>query len=257
MKQPVKHPAKNPADTPAKRRFSFAFKFPERLKKPGYKYVAGILLVVAVLTSPRWGRANLRKLSYFHVRKVEIRGVRYLQPEDVVARLRVDTLRSIMDDVTPLEDRLRSLPQVSGVEIARRYPGTLVVTIQENLPVALVPRGDGLAAYDSAGRVLPIDPSRASLDLPILTRPDRGALRLIGQLRSSDPGMFARVSEVDADGSDLVFTLRSSLRVRAAAGVAPQRFRDIFPVESDLARRNERATELDIRYRDQVVARLQ
>jgi cell division protein FtsQ len=45
--------------------------------------------------------------------------------------------------------------------------------------------------------------------------------------------------------------------VRASAGVAPQRFRDIFPVESDLARRNERAAELDIRYRDQVVARLE
>jgi cell division protein FtsQ len=235
----------------------FRIGFPERLRKPGYRYLAGILLAIAIVTSPRWVRANLRKLDYFHVRKLEIRGVRYLQPDDVVARLRVDTVRSIVDDIAPLEDRLRSLPQVASVDIHRRFPGTLVVTISENLPVALVPRGDGLAAYDSAGRVLPIDPSRASLDLPILTRPDTAALRLIAQLRSTDPGMFARVSEVDADGSDLVFTLASSLRVRAAAGVAPQRFRDIFPVESDLARRNERAAELDIRYRDQVVARLQ
>jgi cell division protein FtsQ len=232
-------------------------KFPERLKKPGYKYLAGILLAAAVVTAPRWGRTNLRKLSYFHVRKIEIRGVSYLQPEDVVARLRVDTLRSIIDDVTPLEDRLRSLPQVSGVEITRRFPGTLIVTIQENLPVALVPLGDGLAPYDSSGRALPIDPSRAALDLPILTTPDRGALRLIAELRATDPDMFARISEVSADGADLVFTLGSSLRVRASSGVAPQRFRDIFPVESDLARRNERAGELDIRYRDQVVARLE
>jgi cell division protein FtsQ len=232
-------------------------KFPDRLRKPGYKYVAGILLAALVITSPRWGRANLRKLSYFHVRKIEIRGVSYLQPEDVVARLRVDTLRSIIDDVTPLEERLRSLPQVSAAEITRRFPGTLIVTIQENLPVALVPGGDGLQPYDSSGRALPIDPSRASLDLPILTHPDRGALRLIGEIRASEPGMFARISEVATEGTDLVFTLSSSLRVRASPGVAPQRFRDIFPVESDLARRNERAEELDIRYRDQVVARLE
>jgi cell division protein FtsQ len=232
-------------------------KFPERLRKPGYKYLAGIILAAVLVTSPRWGRANLRKLSYFHVRKIEIRGVSYLQPEDVVARLRVDTLRSIIDDVTPLEERLRSLPQVSSAEITRRFPGTLIVTIQENLPVALVPSGDGLQPYDTSGRAQPIDPSRASLDLPILTHPDRAALRLIGEIRASDPGMFARISEVATDGADLVFTLASSLRVRASAGVAPQRFRDIFPVESDLARRNERAAELDIRYRDQVVARLQ
>ena len=64
-------------------------KFPERLKKPGYRYLAGIALGVALLTSPKWGLSTLRRLSYFHVRKIEIRGVRYLQPDDVVARLRV------------------------------------------------------------------------------------------------------------------------------------------------------------------------
>lgn len=232
-------------------------KFPERLKKPGYRYLAAIAVGVALLTSPKWGLSTLRQLSYFHVRKIEIRGARYLQPDVVVARLRVDTLRSILDGVGSLEERLRSLPQVAQANISRRFPGTLVVTISENTPIALVPRGDGLQPYDSAGKPLPIDPSTANLDLPVLTAPDTGALRLMGQLRTVDPRMFDRISEVAPVGSDLVFTLTSSLRVRASSGVAPQRFRDIFPVESDLARRNERAAELDIRYRDQVVARLQ
>ena len=232
-------------------------KFPERLKKPGYRYLAGIIIAAAVVTAPRWGRATMHRMTYFHVRKLEIRGVRYLQPSDIVGRLRVDTLRSIVDDIAPLEARLRSHPQVADVAITRRFPGTLVVTIKENMPVALVPRGDGLQPYDSSGRALPIDPSRANLDLPVLTVPDRAALRLIGELRATDPKVFDLISEVAPDGHDLVFTLNSSLRVRASAGVAPQRFRDIFPVESDLARRNERAAELDIRYRDQVVARLE
>jgi cell division protein FtsQ len=232
-------------------------KFPERLKKPGYRYLAGIIVAAVVLTAPRWGRATMHRMTYFHVRKLDIRGVRYLQPSDIVARLRVDTLRSIVDDITPLEARLKSHPQVADVHITRRFPGTLVVTITENMPVALVPRGDGLQPYDSAGRALPIDPSSTNLDLPVVTTPDRGALRLMGELRAADPRMFALISEVAPVGQDLVFTLNSSLRVRASAGVAPERFRDIFPVESDLARRNERAAELDIRYRDQVVARLE
>ena len=231
--------------------------FPERLKKPGYRYLAGIAIAAALLTSPKWGMATLRRLSYFHVRKIEIRGVRYLEPDAVVATLRVDTLRSIVDPVGPLETRVRSLPQVADASITRRFPGTLIVTVTENLPVALVPKGDGLQPYDSAGKALPIDPSTANLDLPVLTVAARGALRLIGELRASDPKIFARISEVAPVGGDLLFTLTSSLQVRASAGVPPQRFRDIFPVESDLARRNERAAELDIRYRDQVVARLQ
>ncbi|MDQ2890298.1 MAG: FtsQ-type POTRA domain-containing protein [Gemmatimonadota bacterium] len=232
-------------------------KFPDRLRKPGYRYLAAVVVAAVLVTSPRWGRASLRRLTYFHVRKLDIRGTTYLQPEDVVARLRIDTLRSIVDDVRPLEARLRSHPQVADAMITRRPPGTLVVTIRENLPVALVPIGDGLVPYDSAARALPIDPSRAPVDLPVLTRPDAGALKLLGEIRASDPKLFATISEVVANGSDLLFTLTSALRVRTAAGVAPSRFRDIFPVESDLARRNERAAELDIRYRDQVVARLQ
>jgi cell division protein FtsQ len=232
-------------------------KFPDRLRKPGYRYLGAIALIAIMLTSPRWGSAALRRMTYFHVRKIEIRGVRYLQPEAVVSRLRVDTLRSIIDDVAPLEASLRKHPQVAEVHITRRFPGTLVVTIRENLPVALVPVGDGLQPYDSAGRALPIDPTRAGLDLPVVMTSDRGTLGLVGALRAANARVYDRISEVAPEGADLVFTFDPPLRVRASAGVAPDRFADIFPVESDLARRNERVAELDLRYRDQVVARLQ
>ncbi len=196
-------------------------------------------------------------MTYFHVRTIDIRGVKYLEPADVVARLRIDTTRSIIDDLAPLERRLDAHPEVAHAAISRRFPGTLVVTITENLPVALVPRGDGLQPYDSAGRALPIDPSRTNLNLPVVMSPDPGALHLVGALRSTEAKIYSRISEVAPVNGDLVFTLQPLLRVRADAGVAADRFRDIFPVEADLARRNERAAELDIRYRDQVIARVQ
>jgi cell division protein FtsQ len=47
------------------------------------------------------------------------------------------------------------------------------------------------------------------------------------------------------------------LRVRAKVGVSAARLTDIFPVEFDLRRRGARVAELDLRYRDQVIARLQ
>ncbi len=231
--------------------------FPARLKKPGYRYLAVIALLALGLTAPRWSHSLAHRLTYFHISKIEIRGTRYLQPEDIVARLRVDTLRSITDDVAPLEERLRTHPQVAEAHITRRFPGTLIVTIRENMPVALVPIGDGMQPYDSAGRALPIDPSRTALDLPVVTLPRRDVLALLGALRSIQPKIYERVSEVTPVGRDLVFTLTPALHVRTTAGVAADRFEDIFPVESDLARRNERIAELDIRYRDQVVARLQ
>jgi hypothetical protein len=41
------------------------------------------------------------------------------------------------------------------------------------------------------------------------------------------------------------------------ADVTVSRLADIFPVEHDLARRQARVAEIDLRYRDQVIARLQ
>jgi len=40
-------------------------------------------------------------------------------------------------------------------------------------------------------------------------------------------------------------------------GLSVERLADIFPVETDLARRQVSVSELDLRYRDQVIARLQ
>jgi len=45
--------------------------------------------------------------------------------------------------------------------------------------------------------------------------------------------------------------------VRAPSDVGAERLAQVLPVAADLARRHVRATELDLRYRDQVIARLQ
>lgn len=233
-------------------------KFPERLKKPGYKYLAGIFLIILAFMVPGWTKRFVHGMTYFHIRSIEIRGTHYLQPTDVLARLRVDTMRSLFDDVAPLEARLRAHPQIAKVHITRRPPSTLIVTITENLPVALVPAADGLQPYDSAGHKLPIDPSQTLVDLPVLSTLDLPALRLLGALRATHSKVYDRLSEVERDGTnDIILVLTPTLRVRTSPGVAPDRLQDIFPVESDLARRNERLAELDLRYRDQVIARLQ
>src|ERR1019366_686459 len=104
-------------------------------------------------------RRGATRMEYFHVRSVEVQGVRYLDPATVVERMAVDTMRSVWDDNAVLVARVKSLPQVADAVITRRLPGTLIVSIRENLPVALSPSPRGLEAVDSSGVVLPIDPT--------------------------------------------------------------------------------------------------
>jgi cell division protein FtsQ len=49
--------------------------------------------------------------------------------------------------------------------------------------------------------------------------------------------------------------MANTLVVLTTTEVTVARFRDILPVEADLARNHLRAVELDLRFRDQVIAR--
>ena len=223
------------------------------------------LAVLIVVAGPWWAPIILRQLDFFRVRRVEIDGARYVSPDEIVSRLRIDTTASLFDDVGPLEKRVRQHPSVRDVRIERKLPGTLLVRITENLPVAFVQAASGLVAVDATGRSLPVDPATADVDLPVLAVRDTLSLRVLGEVRDQLPALFARIGEVRrlprGDSFYLLFRLTESPTnlahdVLASGDVGADRLSDIVPVEQDLARRKLRATELDLRFRDQVIARL-
>jgi cell division protein FtsQ len=143
-------------------------------------------------------------------------------------------------------------------------PGTLVVEIVERVPVALVPAPGGFRAYDDRGAALPIDPTRVTIDAPVLIARDVPLLKLLGTMRAGMPAMYQRVSAARRSGrNEIVLDFKSpsttapqTESVRAMDDLTLQRLADIEPVEQDLNRKQLRAAEIDLRYRDQVIARL-
>jgi cell division protein FtsQ len=219
------------------------------------------LLAVSILvlaTSPLWGPRALRHLAFFRVRRVEILGARYTSPTELLERLRVDTTRSVWDPVAPLEARIRSHAQIESVMVTRKLPGTLVVEVKERHPVALVSGPGGLRAVDERGRRLPLDPSRTPIDAPIVKAAPRDTTvyHLLGEMQRDAPTLYARLSSIRASGTDELVLQFSDMPVRAMTNVTLARLGDIVPVERDLLRRELRASEIDLRYRDQVIARL-
>jgi cell division septal protein FtsQ len=222
-----------------------------------WRLALGGVVLLLIGGAPWWGPLLLRRLDFFRVRRVEVVGARYVQPRDLLARLHVDTTASVWDPLGPLERRVSGHPQVRRVEIERRLPGTLVVNIDEWLPVALVPSAKGLRPYDERGVALPIDPARTLVDAPVLTDRDVFALRLLSALRAGAPGFYARLQTVRPVAGDELLLQLPSLNVRAMKNVTIDRLAEIEPVQDDLARRQLKVAELDLRYRDQVIARLQ
>jgi cell division protein FtsQ len=220
------------------------------------RWGAALIVLACVLTVPLWAPRLLRRMAYFHVRRLEIVGTHYLAPRDIVAALHVDTTVSVWDATQPLEHRLELLPELAHADVRRKLPGTLVVTVTERIPVALVPESRGMRPYDADGRPLPLDPARVPIDAPVIAQRDTALLRLLGSMKSVMPEFYQTVSAVRPQDSDAWRFEFTSIPVLAMRDVTLDRLADVLPVERDLATRQLRAAELDLRYRDQVIARL-
>ena len=227
----------------------------DRLRR-GLRWAWRGALVVGLLASPWWVRDGLRRLEFFRVRRVVIEGTRYAAPDEIVSRLRVDTTASIWDGVTPLVARVQAHPQVREVRIRRRLPGTLVVQVTERPPVALVNTPAGLVVTDAEGAALPVDPTAIDVDLPVVATRDTLVLRLLSEVQAALPALYAQVSDARRGPEGAVVLDLANVRLLAATDVSTQRLAEALAVQQDLVTRGRTAVELDLRFRDQVVARL-
>jgi cell division septal protein FtsQ len=244
------------AKRPTKRDSAASDEAPARGFRPYKLALAGIGLLL-LAGSPFWSPLVMRRMAFFRVRRVEILGTHYIAPGDILSRIHVDTTASVWDPTAPITARVLRHPAVQTVVVRRRLPGTLVVEITEHAPVALVSGSNGLQVYDARGVALPVDPASVTVDAPVLMARDTTVLRLLGAMKQRMPSLYARVNTVRRVGRDELILQLKSTPVRAMQNVTLERLAEVEPVEADLSRKQLRIAEIDLRYRDQVIARVQ
>jgi cell division septal protein FtsQ len=212
--------------------------------------------VLLLVTLPLWAPLFMRRMNFFRVRRLEIAGTRYIPATDIVARAHVDTTRSVWDRMDQIADRVRTHPGVQRVEVNRKLPGTLVITVTEYQPIALVPGPQGFRVFDERGVALPIDPSRIDVDAPVLASADPALLHLLAGMKRSLAPLYSRVSELKRVGTHELLFLLDEVPVRTLTTVSLDDLHQIDAVEDDLRKRSAHALEFDLRYTDQIIARL-
>jgi cell division protein FtsQ len=195
-----------------------------------------------------------RELEFFRVRRVEITGLQYLEPSKVIAALRLSPKASVFDDPAPLARRVLALPGIASAEVGRHVPGTLLIEVNEAVPVALTPRGDALAMVDSAGRVLPFDPVASAPDLPLAAVPDAVVAGVLETVRGSDLDLFGRIDATWRVGPDVVLEV-DGRRLWFGARASAEDIRAVMAVAQALARQGRAYQELDGRVAGQVIVR--
>ena len=214
----------------------------ERSRRYGWWLLA--LSLIALMGGLSQSPRLLRRMDTFRVRQVEVRGTRYLAPDEVLEVSGLGEHSSVFDAPDAWVAALEGHPMIAAVRVERRLPSTVRIVVVETQPIALI-RAGTLVPVDASGRVLPIAPEAARLDLPILSgevtvdaqgyvdEEARAAVRALERVVTAEPALAAAVSEFAGGGA-----LRLLLRLREPT-VA------LLPLEPTATRLNELRRTLD------------
>ena len=224
-----------------------------------FSVVAGVVLAVA------WLPGTLGGLEYFKAKEFDVVGNRFIDKKEIIKAASIPNYASIFDSADSWELNLKRHPLILSAKITRIFPKTLVVTVQERVPIALV-ANTLIEPVDRDGQILPLDPGEYRMDLPLLrtdsgtTKLSRSQLRLlameVGRLTVDDPYFMATVSEVSMDDNgDATFVVESDMQFNFHPPLSSLRLQEGLMVLVDAIQRHpdRRPAIVDLRYADQVV----
>jgi cell division protein FtsQ len=214
---------------------------------------------------------GLQDLAGFHLAEVKVSGVHYLSEDEVKAASALKPGDGMFHlDLKTAAEKVGRLPWVKNVMFERRLPQNILISVEERRPAALVDAGT-LWGVDDEGRLLPPSTALLNEDLPLISgvpvrAEDAGntrsaenfkpAIGFLAFLKKEDPALYSDVSEVQAaHADDLRVTFLDGTMARFGSDAGEDELRHMAAVLSDLSSKNQHATVLDFRFKDQVVVR--
>ncbi|MGH7465775.1 MAG: cell division protein FtsQ/DivIB, partial [Longimicrobiales bacterium] len=203
----------------------------------------------AIVITAAFAPIALRGIHGFRVQRVEVNGVHYLTAQVAVEAAGITSTSNVFDDFAPWIDGLSMHPLVTAVRVQRRLPATIVLHIEEAVPIAFA-RTPELRAIGANGRILPTDLADDEMDLPVLTVRTRVSgdgravdpetlaivefLAAVGQI---EPELIDWISEIDMHGDAVRLRLRSAADAEVLVPVRPtvERLRELSSTLAELA----------------------
>ncbi|MGI9625347.1 MAG: cell division protein FtsQ/DivIB [Longimicrobiales bacterium] len=236
----------------------------------GWRPKVGFIVVLVVAMG---GAALFRKvpgllsgLSIFEIKEVRVQGAQYLTVDEAALAAGIGTGANVWDPKGPWLMGIQSHPLVRTATVRRIPPDVVSFDVEERHPVAFV-SDEVLHPVDGAGVRLPIDPTEARLDLPVVAAADSDSIAQselrtlaeeVGRIESIAPDVYAVISEAVYEDGQIVLRLGDFLtRVRYLPPISEIRLREAMAAMNDWAARFDsgRPREVDLRFDDQVVIR--
>jgi len=240
-------------------RFRTTFRFIQRT-------TWGFLLVLILSLTVYLGNRAYRELqnsTYFQVKNIAIHGNRILSKTDLIYYLGLSETSSLLTlDLKSLFQKLVSHPWIKKASIHRKLPSTLIIDIEERVPVALIKIGE-FYYMDRDGVIFAKISKDVGCDFPVFTGPRNFSelpayLPLITEALSilnRKTSLIISEFHLDLTRGITLITLNDALPVKLGRKNLTRRFRRFQTVYHYLRRREVPIRAIDCRYPDRVVVR--
>ncbi|MDZ7292740.1 MAG: FtsQ-type POTRA domain-containing protein [candidate division KSB1 bacterium] len=243
------------------------------IKKYSKAFFFSTMFVLAGLQLGNW----VGRDSGFRVQKVTVTGCKMLSEQEVLTAAKVPLHKSMFEvEFAPIAKRVEALPYVQHVQVLRIFPSTVVISVQERKPLALI-NTHGLWPIDEEGVILPRlqsdrwlrDP--ASLDMPVLsgisfvrvgerkqlTATGKHLLEFLVDLRLANAMLYHSISEfnINSRGQLTLYLMKGGVPVYLGANNWREKCERLFILLQHVKPASGKFASIDLRYENQIVTR--
>ncbi len=228
-------------------------------------------MIAAVVWSKNKTTALLQDVAGLKLEKVAVDGNHYLSEDDVIKAAALPLGESMFKlDLNGSLEKVKAMDWVERAFIERRLPRSIVISVRERKPVALLDNGE-LYGVDGEGRVLSPSPALLREDLPLIsgaagaaeavgtTRTAEAlkpALDLIAFLHKKDGVLAQDVSEINlGDAGSVKVTFIDGIQAHFDPPIEETDLKRMAMVLSDLNQKGRHAATMDFRYRGMVLVK--
>jgi cell division septal protein FtsQ len=245
------------------------------LGRVGLKPLVWVTAVVLVILAGWWMKQKavgvLEGSSGLKLARVMVEGAHYLTQDEVLKTANLSLGSGMFDlNLEDLNQKLKKLSWVDQVFVERRLPSSILISIRERKPVALLDNGS-LYGVDKDGRILSPSESLLNQDLPLISGVAFGA-DAVGTTQTAQvlkPALdfFSFIVKKDGvlahDVSEVNLSERESLKVTFINGaevtfnttVSETDLKRMALVLGDLNEKGKKASTMDFRYKDMAFVR--
>lgn len=246
----------------------------ERVKHESKKKeIAGFMILIVSLILIGFGASGWQ--GDLTLESVAVEGNSVVPAGEIVALSKVENGSKLAAiELTKIRDRVLHNAFIKDVTVRREFPGTIIVSVVERKPVALINAGE-LVGCDAEGMILPHIVSPGIADLPVISgRNDAGrlqpgcavnnseireALAVLVTAADIDSAVFRLISEIRllSGGEFMLYTTDCGVPVMIGRGRIAEKIALLSSFWKEVVRTGSagRFGSIDIRFKDQVVVR--